>query len=61
MLSATRGPIRLNSIAKLEHGMGPGRIDRFARQFGTGIYGNVANSSSLNEAAVTAQRELPPS
>jgi HAE1 family hydrophobic/amphiphilic exporter-1 len=63
--SATRGLIRLDSIAKLEHGLGPSRIDRYARQFGVGIYGNVANTSSLNEAAIAAQRvldgiELPP-
>ena len=63
--SATRGLIRLDSIAKLEHGLGPSRIDRFARQFGVSIYGNVANTSSLNEAAVGAVRaintvELPP-
>ncbi|MBL8241098.1 MAG: efflux RND transporter permease subunit [Bryobacterales bacterium] len=63
--SSTRGLIRLDSIAKLEHGLGPSRIDRYARQFGVGIYGNVANTSSLNEAAVAAQRvldgiELPP-
>ncbi len=63
--SATRGLIRLDSIAKLEHGLGPSRIDRYARQFGVGVYGNVANTSSLNEAAAAAARvfnevELPP-
>lgn len=63
--SATRGLIRLDSIAQLEHGLGPSRIDRFARQFGVSIYGNVANTSSLNEAAVGATRaietvDLPP-
>jgi HAE1 family hydrophobic/amphiphilic exporter-1 len=63
--SATRGLIRLDSIAKLEHGLGPSRIDRYARQFGVGVYGNVANTASLNEAAAAAQRvfesiELPP-
>jgi HAE1 family hydrophobic/amphiphilic exporter-1 len=63
--SATRGLIRLDSIAKLEHGLGPSRIDRYARQFGVGVYGNVANTASLNEAAASAQRvfqsfELPP-
>jgi len=63
--SATRGLIRLDSIAQLEHGLGPSRIDRFARQFGVSIYGNVSNTSSLNEAAIGAQRaistvDLPP-
>jgi len=63
--SATRGLIRLDSIAKLEHGLGPSRIDRYARQFGVGVYGNVANTSSLADAALAAQNvfsrvELPP-
>jgi hydrophobic/amphiphilic exporter-1 (mainly G- bacteria), HAE1 family len=63
--SATRGLIRLDSIASLQHGLGPSRIDRYARQFGIGIYGNVANTASLNEAAAAAQRvfqriDLPP-
>ncbi len=63
--SATRGLIRLDSIANLQHGLGPSRIDRYARQFGIGIYGNVSNTASLNEAAAAAQRvfqrvELPP-
>jgi hydrophobic/amphiphilic exporter-1 (mainly G- bacteria), HAE1 family len=49
----------------LQHGLGPSRIDRFARQFGVGIYGNVSNTSSLNEAAADAVRvfntiDLPP-
>jgi HAE1 family hydrophobic/amphiphilic exporter-1 len=63
--SATRGLIRLDAIAKLEHGLGPSRIDRFARQFGVSVYGNVANDASLAEAASAAQKvfesvELPP-
>ena len=37
--------------ATLEHGLRPSRIDRFALQFGVGIYGNVATTSSLNEAS----------
>ncbi|MBM3784489.1 MAG: efflux RND transporter permease subunit [Acidobacteria bacterium] len=63
--SASRGLIRLDSIASLEHGLGPSRIDRVSRQFAVSVYGNVSNTSSLNEAAAAAQRvfaqmELPP-
>jgi len=63
--SASRGLIRLDSIAHLEHGLGPSRIDRLSRQFAVSVYGNVANTSSLGEAAASAQRvfekmELPP-
>lgn len=63
--SATRGLIRLDAVAKLEHGLGPSRIDRYARQFGVSVYGNVANGASLGEAATAAARvmnsvDLPP-
>jgi HAE1 family hydrophobic/amphiphilic exporter-1 len=62
--SSRQGLIRLDSIAKLEHGLGPSRIDRFARQFGVSMYGNVAKGVSLGDAAAAAQRvfselELP--
>jgi HAE1 family hydrophobic/amphiphilic exporter-1 len=53
--SATQGLIRLDSIAKLDRGLGPSRIDRFNRQFAVGIYGNVAPGHSLNEAASATQ------
>ncbi len=49
--SSKLGLIRLDSVAKLERGVGPSRIDRFNRQFGVGIYGNVGPGYSLNEAA----------
>ncbi len=49
--SARLGLIRLDSVATLERGLGPSRIDRFARQFAVGIYGNVAPGHSLAEAA----------
>jgi HAE1 family hydrophobic/amphiphilic exporter-1 len=63
--SAKLGLIRLDSIARLERGVGPSRIDRFNRQFAVGIYGNVANGYSLNEAAKATQEifdglTLPP-
>lgn len=63
--SAKQGLIRLDSIAKLERGMGPSRVDRFNRQFSVGIYGNTAPGHSLGEAAAATQRiisaaEFPP-
>ena len=45
--SAKQGLIRLDSIAKLERGLGPSRIDRYNRQFAVGIYGNVPPGHSL--------------
>ena len=62
--SARQGLIRLDSIAKLEHGLGPSRVDRYSRQFAVSMYGNVAKGASLGEAAAAAQRvfaeqELP--
>lgn len=49
--SARLGLIRLDSIARLERGLGPSRIDRQDRQFAVGIYGNVAPGHALAEAA----------
>jgi hydrophobic/amphiphilic exporter-1 (mainly G- bacteria), HAE1 family len=53
--SAQQGLIRLDSIAKLDRGLGPSRIDRFNRQFSVGLYGNVAPGHSLGEAAAATQ------
>jgi HAE1 family hydrophobic/amphiphilic exporter-1 len=53
--SSKLGLIRLDSIAKLERGLGPSRIDRYARQFSVGVYGNVAPGYGLQEAAAAAQ------
>jgi HAE1 family hydrophobic/amphiphilic exporter-1 len=53
--SARLGLIRLDSVARLERGLGPSRIDRFNRQFSVGIYGNVAPGYSLNQAAADTQ------
>ena len=63
--SAKLGMIRLDSVAKLERGLGPSRIDRFNRQFTVGIYSNVAPGHSLDEAARQTQAvmdslDLPP-
>ena len=56
--SAKLGLIRLDSIAKLDRGVGPSRIDRFNRQFAVGIYANVAPGHSLNEGALNTQAVL---
>jgi len=56
--SATRGLIRLDSIARLERGLGPSRIDRTNRQFAIGIYGNVTPGHSLNEGAAAVQNVI---
>jgi hydrophobic/amphiphilic exporter-1 (mainly G- bacteria), HAE1 family len=53
--SAKQGLIRLDSIAKLERGLGPSRIDRYNRQFAVGIYGNVPQGKSLGQAAAATQ------
>ena len=56
--SAKLGLIRLDSIAKLERGLGPSRVDRQNRQFAVGIYGNVAAGHALGEAAQKAQESV---
>jgi len=56
--SAKLGLIRLDSVAKLERGQGPSRVDRYNRQFAVGIYANVAPGRSLNEAAEATSRIL---
>lgn len=56
--SGRQGLIRLDSIAKLERGLGPSRIDRTNRQFSIGIYGNVTPGYSLNEGAAAVQNVI---
>lgn len=63
--SARLGLIRLDSIASIERGAGPSRVDRFARQYGIGLYGNVAEGYTLGTAAAKVQEvfdglNLPP-
>jgi HAE1 family hydrophobic/amphiphilic exporter-1 len=53
--SSKLGLIRLDSVAKLERGLGPARIDRFNRQFSVSLYGNVALGHGLGEAAAATQ------
>ncbi|MCZ2147572.1 MAG: efflux RND transporter permease subunit [Bryobacterales bacterium] len=56
--SAKQGLIRLDSIARLERGLGPSRIDRQDRQYSVGIYANVANGVGLGEAADRAREAI---
>ncbi len=56
--SARQGLIRLDSIAKLERGLGPSRIDRYNRQFTVGIYGNIPPGYSLGAGAAATQRVI---
>lgn len=56
--SSKQGLIRLDSIAKLERGVGPSRIDRTNRQFSVGIYGNVTPGNSLDQAATAVKRVI---
>src|SRR6185436_15296785 len=56
--SSKLGLIRLDSVAHLERGFGPGRIERYNRQFSVGLYGNVAPGHSLGEAAAETQRVM---
>jgi HAE1 family hydrophobic/amphiphilic exporter-1 len=53
--SARLGLIRLDSVARLERGLGPSRIDRFNRQFAVSLYGNVAQGYNLDRAAADTQ------
>ena len=53
--SARLGLIRLDSIAAIERGSGPSRIDRTSRQYSIGFYGNVAAGHSLDAAAAATQ------
>jgi HAE1 family hydrophobic/amphiphilic exporter-1 len=53
--SAKQGLIRLDSIAKLERGLGPSRIDRYNRQFSVNTYANVPPGHSLGESAAAMQ------
>lgn len=58
LVPSAKGLIRLDSIAHLEQGLGPSRIDRYNRQFSVGVYGNVALGSSLGVAAQAANNAI---
>lgn len=54
--SAKLGLIRLDSIARLERGVGPSRIDRVGRQYAISFYGNPAPGYTLGDAAAAVNR-----
>jgi hydrophobic/amphiphilic exporter-1 (mainly G- bacteria), HAE1 family len=56
--SGRLGLIRLDSIARLERGLGPSRIDRIGRQYGIGFYGNIAPGHNLGEGAQIVQHHI---
>ncbi len=56
--SARLGLIRLDSIARLERGTGPNRIDRINRQYGISFYGNPAPGVTLGDAATAVTRTV---
>jgi len=63
--SAKVGQVRLDSVATVERGVGPARIDRYNRQFQVTIYGNNAPDFPLDAAARAVSSEfrranLPP-
>ncbi len=63
--SAKLGLIRLDSVANLERGIGPSRIDRVGRQYAISFYGNPAPGVTLGDAAAAVDRavgdmDLPP-
>src|SRR5260370_23709992 len=53
--SARLGLIRLDSVAKIERGMGPSRIDRYNRQFSVSLYSNIAAGPTLGEGAASTE------
>jgi HAE1 family hydrophobic/amphiphilic exporter-1 len=63
--SATQGQVRLDSIASIERGYGPARIERFNRQFYVQVNANIAPDFALDAAAARVadsirQEGLPP-
>ncbi len=56
--SAKLGLIRLDSVATLGRGLGPGRIDRYNRQFAVGVYGNISRGHSLAEGAQATEAAI---
>jgi len=56
--SSRLGLIRLDTVARLERGVGPSSIDRFNRQFAVSMYGNVAPGYSLADAASSTMETI---
>jgi len=63
--SANRAAVRIDNIAKLDHGFGPTRVTRSNRQFTIGLQANVASGHALDEASndlrrIAAGLHMPP-
>jgi HAE1 family hydrophobic/amphiphilic exporter-1 len=56
--SAKVGQVRLDSIASIEHGLGPSRIERFNRQFQVTVNANNAQDFPLDAAARASTEEI---
>jgi HAE1 family hydrophobic/amphiphilic exporter-1 len=56
--SSKVGQVRLDSVARIERGLGPARIDRYNRQFQVGIWGNNAPDFPLGAAAQAVTDEV---
>jgi HAE1 family hydrophobic/amphiphilic exporter-1 len=56
--SSKVGQVRLDSIASIEHGLGPSRIERFNRQFQVTVNANNAPDFPLDAAARATTEEI---
>jgi hydrophobic/amphiphilic exporter-1 (mainly G- bacteria), HAE1 family len=56
--STKNGQVRLDSLASIEHGMGPSRIERFNRQFQVSVNANNAPDFPLDAAARATTEEI---
>ena len=52
------GQVRLDSLATIEHGLGPSRIERFNRQFQVSVNANNAPDFPLDAAARAVTQEI---
>ena len=59
MIPSTKlGQVRLDSLATIEHGLGPSRIERFNRQFQVTVNANNAPDFPLDAAARAVTQEI---
>jgi multidrug efflux pump subunit AcrB len=59
MIPSTKvGQVRLDSLATIEHGLGPSRIERFNRQFQVSCMANNAPDFPLDAAARAVTQEI---
>jgi HAE1 family hydrophobic/amphiphilic exporter-1 len=63
--SATGAPVRIDNVAKFQHGYGPTQLQRVNRQFAINLTADVAYGHALDEASADVRRligelNLPP-